>query len=225
MRLRPDSAEAYNNLGVANAARGMATEAAACYEQAVQLKPDYVAAHLNLGYSRFFSGDLEAGWTEYEWRWKRRGLPRPAFRQPLWDGSDLQGRTILLFAEQGLGDTIQFVRYAPLVRQQGATVLVQCQGPLIRLLARCTGVDRLVIEGTLLPPFDVQAPLLSLPRIFRTSLATIPATAPYLSADPHLRALWHQDFRGITGFKIGIAWQGNPDHQRDLPAFRPLAGP
>ncbi len=222
LRLRPDSAEAYNNLGVANAARGMATEAAACYEQAVQLKPDYVDAHLNLGYSRFFSGDLEAGWTEYEWRWKRRGLPRPAFRQPLWDGSDLQGRTILLFAEQGLGDTIQFVRYAPLVRQQGATVLVQCQGPLIRLLARCTGVDRLVIEGTLLPPFDVQAPLLSLPRIFRTSLATIPATVPYLSADPHLRALWHQEFRGVTGFKIGIAWQGNPEHQRDLRRSVPL---
>ena len=94
---------------------------------------------MNLAYSWFFRGDLEAGWPEYEWRWKRRGDSPPSFRQPLWDGSSIQGQTILLFAEQGLGDTLQFIRYAPLVQQQGTTVIVQCQEPLLRLLATCAG--------------------------------------------------------------------------------------
>ena len=230
LRLRPDYAEAHNNLGVALAAQGRLTEAAACYKQALRLKPDYADAHLNLGYSWFFRGDLEAGWPEYEWRWKRRGFSQPSFRQPLWDGSSLQGQTILLCAEQGLGDTLQFIRYAPLMKQHGATVIVQCQSPLVRLLATCVGIDRLVFEGTSLPPFDVQAPLLSLPRIIRTTMATIPANIPYVSVDPASRAHWQQQLSGVEGFKVGIAWQGNPDHTRDrrrsvpLRAFAPLAG-
>ncbi len=230
LRLKPDYAEAHNNLGVVLAELGKLTEAAACYEQALRLKPDYADAHLNLAYSWFFREDLEAGWPEYEWRWKRPGFPRPAFRQPLWDGASIQGQTILLFAEQGLGDTLQFIRYAPLVKQRGAKVIVQCQAPLVRLLATCSGVDRLVFEGTAIPPFDVQAPLLSLPRIFRTTLANIPAKIPYLSIEPAARAHWQQQLCSVEGFKVGIAWQGNPEHTRDrrrsvrLLAFAPLAG-
>ena len=230
LRLRPNYAEPHNNLGVALAEQGRLTEAATCYEQALRLKPDYADAHLNLAYSWFFRGDLEAGWPEYEWRWKRRGFSPPSFRQPLWDGSSLQGQTILLFAEQGLGDTLQFIRYAPLVQQHGATVIVQCQVPLLRLLATCAGIDRLVPAGTAPPPFDVQAPLLSLPRIFRTTLATIPANVPYLSVAPALSAHWQRQLSGVEGLKVGIAWQGNPEHTRDrrrsvpLLAFAPLAG-
>jgi hypothetical protein len=214
---------------VALAEQGRLAEAATCYEQALHLKPDYADAHLNLAYSWFFRGDLEAGWPEYEWRWKRRGFPQPSFRQPLWDGSSLQGQTILLFAEQGLGDTLQFIRYAPLVRQHGATVIVQCQEPLLRLLATCAGIHRLVPEGCALPPFDVQAPLLSLPRILRTTLATIPAKVPYLSVDPGLSTHWQRRLSDVEGFKVGIVWQGNPEQARDrrrsvpLLAFTPLA--
>ncbi len=230
LRLKPDYAEAHNNLGVALAELGRLTQAAACYEHALRLKPDYADAHLNLAYSWFFREDFEAGWPEYEWRWKRPGFSRPAFRQPLWDGTRIQGRTILLFAEQGLGDTLQFIRYAPLVKQRGAKVIVQCQAPLVRLLATCSGIDRLVFEGAAIPPFDVQAPLLSLPRIFRTTLANIPAKIPYLSVEPASRAHWQQQLRGVEGFKVGIAWQGNPEHTRDrrrsvpLLVFASLAG-
>lgn len=229
LRLKPDYAQAHSNLGVAIAEQGRLKEAVACYRQALRLDPHYAEAHVNLAYFWFLLGNFEEGWPEYEWRWKRRDFSPPPFRQPLWDGSGLQGQTILLFAEQGLGDTLHFVRYASLIKQNGATVIVQCQAPLLRLLATCAGIDRLAPEGTALPPFDVQAPLLSLPRIFRSTLATIPANIPYLSADPELRAHWQEHLNGVRELKVGIAWQGNPEHQLDrrrsvpLLAFAPLA--
>jgi len=152
-----------------------------------------------------------------------------AFRQPLWDGADLQERTILLYAEQGLGDTLQFIRYARLVKVRGATVLVSCQEPLARLLGTCAGIDRLGPFGAKMPPFDVQAPLLSLPRILGTTLATVPADIPYLFADEQLVAHWRRELSPVEAFKIGIGWQGNPkyrgDRQRSIPLaqFAPLA--
>jgi hypothetical protein len=155
----------------------------------------------------------------------------PPFGQPAWDGSPLGGRTILLHAEQGLGDTLQFIRYAPLVQQRGGTVLVQSPAPLARLLARCPGVDRLVAPGPApTEAFDVHAPLLGLPGLLGTSLATVPARVPYLFADAELTAHWRQQLGAIGGFTIGIAWQGNPRHPRDrdrsipLLQFAPLAG-
>ena len=221
--------EAHCNLGVALSEQGRLREAASSYQQAICLEGDHADAHVNLAYIWFLLGDYEAGWPEYEWRWRRPGVSPPHSGQPLWDGSSLQGRTILLFAEQGLGDTLQFIRYAPLVRQQGARVIVQCQSPLARLLTTCAGIDHLVVQGTAPPPHDVYAPLLSLPRIFGTTLATIPSITAYLSADPALRADWQDQLRCVVGFKVGIAWQGNPDHKRDrgrsvpLQAFEPLS--
>ena len=165
--------------------------------------------------------------ARYEWAGSSRAFAA-LFLSTALGRLDLQGQTILLFAEQGLGDTLQFIRYAPLVKQHGATVIVRCQGPLLRLLATCAGIDRLVLAGTALPPFDVQAPLLSLPRIFRTILATIPANIPYLCR-PRIGGLAAAIERR-RGFKVGIAWQGNPEHKRDrwrsvpLLAFAPLAG-
>ncbi len=229
LRLKPDYAGAYSELGVALADQGRVTEALACYQQALCLKPDYAEVHINLAYACLLRGDFEAAWSEYEWRWKCRDSSPPPFQQPLWDGSSLQGRTILLFAEQGLGDTLHFIRYAPLVKRTGATVIVQCQGRLLRLLGTCAGIDRLVPEGADPPRFDVQAPLLSLPRIFRTTLATIPAKIPYLSADRESRACWQEPLSGVQDFKVGIAWQGSAEHKRDrqrsvpLLAFAPLA--
>ena len=115
---------------------------------------------------------------------------RPSFPQPLWDGSSLSGKTILLWAEQGFGDTIQFVRYAPLVKQQGGTVLLSCPAELGRILHTCAGIDHLVTDDSSLPPFDVQVPLMSLPAILKTTLATVPASVPYLFADPALVEHW-----------------------------------
>ena len=174
-------------------------------------------------------GDYERGWPEYEWRWRCRGRPVPGFTQPRWQGNDLAGRTILLYAEQGLGDTLQFVRYAPLVKRRGGTVLLVCPRPLVRLLSSCPGIDRVLADGSSLPAFDVHAPLLSLPMILGTTLATVPADVPYLAATPEAIERWRQALGSIPGFRIGIAWQGNrryrSDRQRSFPlaALRPLA--
>ena len=210
--------------------QGKLDEAVACYHRALELKPDYADAHLNLSLSSLLTGDFRRGWPEYQWRWKTKRWQQRDRPQPLWDGQPLQGRTILLHAEQGLGDTIQFIRYAPLVKQAGATVLVECQQPLVRLLAGCRGVDALIGRGDDLPPYDVQAPLLSLPGIFRTSLQTIPVDVPYLFADPGLIAHWRGELGPIAGARIGIAWRGNPEHRNDrtrslsLRCFESLAG-
>jgi hypothetical protein len=156
-------------------------------------------------------------------------MPSRNFPQPQWDGSPLEGRTILIHAEQGLGDTIQFIRYAPLVKRRGGTVIVECQPVLSQLLAGCPGIDRLIAQGSPLPAFDVHVPLLSLPRIFGTTLADVPAEVPYLFADAALIERWRDELAGVPGVKIGIAWQGNTrfpaDCMRSIPLthFAPLA--
>ena len=229
LELKPDYAEAHNNLGLALNKQGKLDEANACYRRALELKPGYADAHVNQSMLWLLTGDFPRGWPEYQWRWKAKPSECRDFSQPLWDGQPLEGRTILLHAEQGRGDTIQFVRYAALVKQRGAVVIVECPRPLLSLLTSCAGIDRLVARGEELPPFDVQAPLLSLPGIFQTALGEIPATIPYLFADPVLVEHWRQELSGIAGFKIGIAWQGNPkypsDRDRSLPlgCFEPLA--
>jgi hypothetical protein len=175
------------------------------------------------------SGDFERGWAEYEWRWKTKDCPRRNFSQATWDGQPLDGKTILLHAEQGLGDVIQVVRYAALVKRRGGVVVVECPRPLLSLLANCEGIDRLVGRGEELPSFDVQASLLSLPGIFHTTLEDLPATIPYLFADPGLAQRWRQELDRIAGFKIGIAWQGSLQNRNDrdrsipLDCFEPLA--
>jgi tetratricopeptide (TPR) repeat protein len=132
------------------------------------------------------------------------------------------GRTILLYCEQGLGDTLQFIRYAPLVKKRVGTLIVACQEPLVKLLAACPGIDRLVDAGRPLPPHDAHLPLLDLPRIFGTTLETIPADVPYLFADRELTAKWRESLCGIEGLKIGIAWQGNPRYRGDQARSVPL---
>jgi hypothetical protein len=176
----------------------------------VDLAPDYAEAHVNRALTRLHVGDWQRGWQEFEWRWRTAdALPR-GLAQPWWRGEPLAGRTILLYAEQGLGDTIQFIRFAPIVKRRGGTVVVECQQPLVRLLEGCAGVDRLVGQGDALPAFDVQAPLLSLPGILKTSPETIPADVPYLSVRPAAVQAWRERLKEIDGFRIGIAWQGNP---------------
>ncbi len=247
LRLKPDYADAHNNLGFVLNGQGQLTEAVARYQEALRLKPGYAEAHWNRALAWLLAGDFERGWPEYEWRWQRKDLisSKRSFSQPLWDGSSLAGRTILLHAEQGLGDTIQFIRYVPLVKRRGGTVVLECQPALLPLLQSCAGVDRLLAQGSSLPPFDVHAPLLSLPGILETTMSTIPAEVPYLFADASLVEHWRQELSPLTlpspptaggegrvrgrGFKIGVAWQGNPIHKNDkqrsipLSVFEPLA--
>jgi len=166
-------------------------------------------------------GDFERGWPEYEWRWNTAEQPPLHFEQPQWMGEPLDGKTILLHAEQGFGDTIQFVRYATFIKNLGATVILECPKPLIPLLASCRAVDRVVEQGELRESYDFHAPLLSLPTVFKTSLTTIPATVPYLFADPRLVDRWREALAGIRGFRIGINWRGRPGRgayrRRDIP--------
>src|SRR5262249_47659875 len=162
VQLQPSYFEAHSNLGLALAAWGRPAEAEASFRRALELRPDLAEAHFNLGSTLLLQGDFLRGWLEYEWRWRCPNFTPRNLPQPFWDGASLQGRTILLYAEQGLGDTLQFVRYAALAKERGGKVLLECMAELASLLSRCPGVDQVIPRGTRIPPFDVQAPLLSL---------------------------------------------------------------
>jgi tetratricopeptide (TPR) repeat protein len=227
--LKPEFAEAHYNLANALQEKRQWEEAAACYERALALRPDFADAHNNLSRMLLLLGDFERGWAEYEWRWETGQLQPREFSQPKWDGRTLKDGAILLHAEQGLGDTLQFIRYAPLVKERVGTVLFECERALLPLLSTCPGIDRFIEEGTQLPAFDVQALLLSLPGIFQTRLESIPSTTPYLFADSALVARWSDQLKDVRGFRVGINWHGRSGRgahlQRDIPldCFAPLA--
>jgi tetratricopeptide (TPR) repeat protein len=218
-----DPVDAHYKLGIALAAQNKLGEAAACYRKVIELESDHADAHVGLATMLLLSGNFAAGWPEYEWRLKHPDMPKTALSQPRWQGEPLEGRTILLGAEQGAGDTIQFVRYADVVKQRGGTVVAECAANLERLLATCTGVDSVVAAGRPRPHFDVYAPLPSLPGILGASLETIPAQVPYLFPDEAAVAPWRDELKAETALNIGIAWQGNPRQKRDEYRSIPLA--
>ncbi len=231
LALKPDHAEALNNRGNALQALNRIAEAMASFDQALAINPDYDEAHLNRSSLRLLSGDLEPGWNEYEWRWRTRATApwRRDFAQPLWLGEvPLADRTILLHDEQGFGDAIQFVRYLPLVAARAARVILEVQPPLKALLSGVAGASLVMGRGEDLPAFDFRCPLLSLPLAFKTSLATIPATVPYVSASEDRIIKWKQRLPPAGKLRIGIAWAGNPAFNGDrtrsigLPRLSPL---
>ena len=188
--LRPGFADAHYNLGAALQDQGRIEEALASYEQAVALKPDMVDARWNRAFVLLTLGRFEEGWREHESRWRRKVQPPRSFPQPLWQGEPLDGRTILLHAEQGWGDTLQFLRYVPLFAERGGRVVLQVPQPLRRLAAASLGGHAEVLADTeVSPPFALHSPLLSLPLAFGTTLETIPTTIPYVSVDPAILAL------------------------------------
>jgi tetratricopeptide (TPR) repeat protein len=223
LRLRPGYVDASDNLGNALLAQGKTAEAMATYDEILRRRPDSPEAHMARALALLVRGDYEEGWKEYEWRWRCKEFGGLTYAQPRWDGSPLEGRTILLHAEQGLGDTLQFVRYAALVKERGGTVVLACPRVLTRLLATCPGVDRVVAQGTDAPAFDCYAPLLSLPGLLGTTRDKIPATVPYLSADAVLVQHWRRELAPVRGFKVGIAWQGNPKYKADRLRSIPLS--
>ncbi len=214
---RPDYPEALIEMGNVCLDQDRPDEAAAVLDRAVHMRPTNPDLHKNLSLALLQQGDLERGWFEYEWRWCCDGLKRADFPKPLWDGTPLGGRPILLHAEQGLGDAVQFVRYARLVHERGGRVILRCRPEIASVLASCPGVHQVISTNEPLPSFDCHAPLLGLPAYFHTSLATIPAEAPYLSADERLREHWRRELESLpgAGLRLGIVWRGNPQHPDD----------
>ncbi len=226
--LAPNLAEAHNNLGTAYQALARFDQASACYERALQLDPQLPDAHFSHATNLLRLGYLTEGFAEYEWRWKCSGFADRKFPQPRWQGEPLTARTILLFAEQGLGDTLQFVRYAAAVQARGGKVVVECQPPVEPILAACRGIDQIVAAGSQLPAFDVWCPLMSLPGVLKLDESQL-WQGPYLTPDPERVEKWRARLATIRGFRVGLCWQGNPKHlfdrQRSLPLelLAPLA--
>jgi len=214
----PQYAEAETNRGTALQWLNRVDEAIDRYDTALAVRPEDAVAHWNKGLAALYRGDFETGWREYEWRWRKPdfGGNRRDYPQPQWRGeTDVAGKTILIFSEQGLGDVIQFCRYAPLLAERGATVLVECQAvlkPLLRSLPRVAGV---YARGEPLPPFDLQCPMMSLPLAFKTDAASIPANVPYLAPSAETAAQWRARLGAKTKPRIGLAWSGNPTQKND----------
>lgn len=216
VQLNPNHFLGFVSLGSALAELGRYKEASAAFERVIQLRPETADAHWNLSFIQLVHGDFERGWIEHEWRKKSRAPSRPRkFSEPEWAGENLDGRTILLFSEQGLGDTIQFVRYVPQVAARGGRVVLSCPPELIRLLKDFPGISR-IPAGDDYSHFDCQCALMSLPKVFGTRLETIPAPIPYLNAPIEQKELWRTKLgdRGQT-LRVGLAWAGHAKHSRD----------
>jgi tetratricopeptide (TPR) repeat protein len=207
----PRRADTWNNLGNALLALRSPAEALKAFRLARSLQPDLPDVAWNTAAAELMLGFLPEGWQEFEQRGKMRHtlLPR-------WDGSESKNKTVLVHAEQGLGDTIQFIRYCGQVKNTGAQVIVECHPELIPLLRSAGGVDQLKSFNSALPAIDYQIPLMSLPLVFRTGLDTIPCTIPYLNAEESLIEKWASKLDAPDGqLKVGLVWAGNPKHQND----------
>jgi tetratricopeptide (TPR) repeat protein len=234
--LQSEYAEAYSDRGAALANLARRHDALASLEQAIALKPDSPEAHFNKGACHLALGDYQSGWAGYEWRWQtRNSAALPDLPAVLWRGdTDIANQTILVHAEQGFGDSLQFCRYVPMLAQN-ATVVLDVPASLARLLSSLDCDVQVVARGDDLPPFDAWIPMLSLPLAFRTTVETIPATVPYLHADPQQTARWRKRLETLSGRKVGLAWAGSPfspqpaamamDRRRSLTLqqFAPLA--
>ena len=206
--LRPDWAEAHSNLGNAVLALGAPVEALASYRRAIALKPDYVDAHNNLAMTLLLRGDFENGWREFEWRRRRPGREHERLPAPEWQGEGFAGKTLLVMAEEGHGDAIQFLRYLPAVAARGGKLALAVHRPLVALAQRLVpGADVVALEAPR-PRFDIWCLLMSLPRLFGTVLETVPAAVPYLSIDPGVAERWRKRLAGNGELKVGLVWSG-----------------
>lgn len=227
----PTNCDALFMLGVTQSRIGQPEHGVATLRQAIALRPSHAEAHYFLAELLLRLGEFEEGWREFEWRLRAIEPESRArdYAQPLWDGSQFAGKTILLHTEQGMGDTIQFIRFAKLVKHRGGTVVLRCQRRLVPLLKMVADLDFVTDDDRSVPPFDCHAPLLSLPRIFRTVLSNIPAQIPYIDPPLELVSQWGRRIGQSKKFKIGLVWAGRTQNQNDctrsmsLMQFRILA--
>lgn len=220
-RLQPYNEKFYVNFGNTLYDRGDFQEAERQFQKAINLKPDFADAHFNKGIALLLRSEFEKGWREYEWRFQSREISQNiGYRNtdiPVWDGSMLNGKTILVRSEQGLGDHIQFVRYMPVLKERGGRVVFECRKELMRLFEDYTGIDILIEESRSnesVPAPDVCVQLLNLPSILNTTLDTIFADVPYLRVATEAVSKWRSKIDG-KAFKVGLAWSGNPAHKND----------
>jgi tetratricopeptide (TPR) repeat protein len=215
--LRPDYVHALCNRGVTLQALLRFEEALADYDRAAALQPDCAEAHFNEALTRLLVGDFNRGLEKYEWRWEtEQKEEKREFKQPRWRGSrDIADKTILLYAEQGFGDAIQFCRYVPLVAALGPNVILEVQRPLLALMETLKGGAKIVSRGDPVSMTDLECPLLSLPLAFDTRLETTPSETPYLDADPLAAAAWKARLGSQHRRKVGIVWSGSPTHRND----------
>jgi tetratricopeptide (TPR) repeat protein len=221
----PSDADSYNSLANGLRELGRHDEALEAYAKAIALQPDFAEARFNRAMVLLQVGDYERGWPEYEWRLKTatHSIPATRFSVPMWHGRET-ARTVLLHAEQGLGDTLQFARFAPLAAARCGAVVLECQPELRPLLLTMKGAPRVVARGDPLPVFEMHAPLMSLPALLGTTLATLPWDGPYLQA-PHERVTaWRKAFsKRRAHFNVGLVWAGRPQHWDDFNRSIPLA--
>jgi Flp pilus assembly protein TadD len=204
--LGADPARVKSNLSLALMEQVRPEEAELCCREALALRPDYPEARANLALALLTMGRLEEGFREYESRWAVEAMEAPVLSQPRWTGQQLHGETVLLYAEQGFGDTLQFCRYAPMAAAAGGRVVLVVPRALRRLLTTLGGVAAVLSEeDDVVPPFDYHCPLLSLPFAFGTTMATIPAPVSYLRADP---LQWAGFLDELPGLKVGLVWAG-----------------
>ena len=225
--LKPDYAEALNNRAGIYAEFHRFDQAMADYDTALALKPDFADLKLGKGQLLVQQGNYSEGWPLFEWRWHQAGRQQAAaaFDTPPWLGdAELAGKAILIHAEQGLGDTIQFCRYIPLLAERGARVIVRAQPPVIDLLSSLDGVDTLLRPGDEAPEWDLHCPMMSLPLAFGTVLDTVPDHGPYLSVEPELVGRWADRLGSGAKPRVAIAWRGNPDNRNDRRRSMQLSG-
>jgi tetratricopeptide (TPR) repeat protein len=223
--IEPHMVAAHVNRGNALLKLARMEEALVSYNAALALEPGQVDANFNASLTRMCLGDFRGGWKQYEYRWKKKefGPQQRTYPQPIWTGEqDVRGKTVLLVHEQGLGDTIQFIRYAPLLAERGASVLLGVQPSLKAVALTVPGVKQVFGDGEVLPDFDLYCPLLSLPAAFGTELATIPADVPYIRPYQERLAKWGGRLADNSGMRVGICWAGNGAHGNDRKRSIPL---
>jgi hypothetical protein len=221
--LKSDFVDAHSNLGNVLRRQGRVEEAIAACRRAIAIKPDFAPAHLNLALALLLKGDFAEGWREYEWRWQggTPDLKLRDLRRPRWRGEDLRGKTLLLHAEQGLGDTLQFARFAPMMATRGAKVILAVPPPLVALLRDAQWPNVKVSDGAKLTGYDFELPLMSVPAVLGMTEKTIPPIVPYLAANAERVAAWRKRLPN-DGFRIGVVWQGRPDAKIDSRRSFPL---
>jgi len=221
--INPQCLNAAYNVGYTLKQCGDITNTRALFERSIELhtktielRPDYAMPHFSCALSYLTLGNFELGWPEYEYRWQAYNETPKQFAQPTWEGQSLEGKRILLYAEQGFGDTFQFIRYGKVLKDMGAHVIVQTQHRLKNIISLCPYLDEVVSDREQLPPFDYHIALMSIPMVLKTTVETVPSEIPYLHAKEELCKEWEQKLVQDKKLKVGICWQGNKQYRSTL---------